>query len=178
MQRIRLNDNRPPSLESGFTLIEVLIGVVIFSVGIMAVGVMQQQSVGSTTMAGHVAYNNAAATDCVERLLRLSYDDVRLNVTSPYDSVLGLYADYGTSPPYMPAQDDDFIDNDRDGAVDEDGETGPVSVRWWVTETDPVPGENLMKYKTVVVRIDRGVQDRPGHLFMILQRNLPNTMGI
>lgn len=176
MQRMISKSRRRLFSESGFTLIELLIGLAIFSVGIMAVSMMQVRTTGSTTTAGHVSYNNAVATDCLERLMRLPYTDDLLTETSDYDDVEGIFAEYDT-PPHFPAMNADFIDNDRDGIIDEGDEEGPIRIRWWVKEIPPVAGTDIYNYKTVLVRVDRGIQNQPGHLFVTLQRNIPNIVG-
>ncbi len=117
----------------GFTLIEVLIAITIFAIGILAVGSMQISAIN--TNAGARTYTTVVtlAKDRAEELLALPYDDADLVGSS----------DPGT--PYAPAASADGIDNDEDGQIDEVGETGQVSVRWNVIEDQPLPGTKSIR---------------------------------
>ena len=176
MQQTITYNQRRPSLQGGFTLIEVLIAIAIFSIGILAVATMQIHSTTSISMAGKMSDNLANLTDQIEKLIAANYDDPRLAVTDAYnpDDPDKPLADYDT-PPYIPAQDADLIDNDGDGVIDEADEEGFVTVRWWVTETNPKPGSVLYNYKTVTIRIVRG---GPGGSSLTLQRYIPRTVGV
>jgi len=59
----------------GFTLIEVLIAVAIFSIGILAVGTMQLRSTGGNTNARIGTEASVWAQDRVETLMLLPYTD-------------------------------------------------------------------------------------------------------
>jgi type IV pilus assembly protein PilV len=181
VQQIKSYNRKQPSSPSGFTLIEVLIAVAIFSIGILAVSMMQIHSSASITMAGKMSDNLDNLTDQIEKLIAANYDDARLAVTDAYDpdDPDKPLADYDV-PPYIPALDADLIDNDGDGVIDEADEATAdnnsfVTVRWWVTETNPKAGSVLYNYKTVTIRIERG---GPGGSFLTLQRYIPRTVGV
>ena len=64
--------------EDGFTLIEVLIALAIFSIGFLAVGSMQLRSTGGSTNARILTEASIWAQDRVETLMSLPYNDPNL----------------------------------------------------------------------------------------------------
>lgn len=142
----------------GLSLIEVLIALVIFSVGILGVAMMQVRSTAAVTTAGNVSANVAVSVDQIEKLLTLDYNDSRL-----------------ASGNIVPLQSADQIDNDEDGLIDENNETGFVTLFWSVSEVTPKAGSDLYSYKTVTVTVNR--KTPYGNKFMTLQRNIPNIVG-
>ncbi|MEW6289302.1 MAG: prepilin-type N-terminal cleavage/methylation domain-containing protein [Thermodesulfobacteriota bacterium] len=65
--------------QAGFTLLEVLIAVVIFTIGILSVNAMQIASIGGNFTANRITESTSWASDRVESLLGLDYDDAALN---------------------------------------------------------------------------------------------------
>ncbi len=61
--------------EEGFTLIEVLIALAIFSIGFLAVASMQLKSTGGSTNARILTEASVWAQDRVETLMSFSYND-------------------------------------------------------------------------------------------------------
>ena len=76
--------------ERGFTLIEVLIAMAIFSIGILGVGTMQIRSTTGNTSARIRTEASVWAQDRVETLMLLSYNDVLLSPGS-HNLNEGLY---------------------------------------------------------------------------------------
>lgn len=112
----------------GFTFIEVLISIVIFSTGLLAVASMQLSSTSGNSSARQLGETSAIATTVIENILNTPYDDIVATTPSP---------------------DEDGIDNDGDGVTDESGETADrYSIAWDVTE-DSLFNET----KTVVVTV-------------------------
>ena len=74
----------------GFTLIEVLIAMAIFSIGILGVGTMQIRSTEGNTSARIRTEASTWAQDRVETLMLLSYGDVLLS-TGAHNLNEGLY---------------------------------------------------------------------------------------
>ncbi len=72
--------NRP--CQQGFSLIEVLIALVVFSVGILAVASMQITSTGGNAKARYISEATSWGVDKMEDLLNRSYDDAELNDTN------------------------------------------------------------------------------------------------
>jgi len=132
----------------GFTLIEVLIAMSIFAIGILAVGSMQVSAINKYAGARNSTTVVNLAKDRVEELNGLAYDDDLLRVGNhPAD-----YADF--------TQATDFIDNDENGQIDEAGETGHISIIWNVTETD-LAGDGINDSKIVTVTVTRAAGGRP-----------------
>jgi len=76
---------REHRVSRGFTLIEVLLAMAIFSIGILAVGAMQIHSANSNTGARIHTEEYTWVVDQIERLTALGYDDGDLDPTDPAD---------------------------------------------------------------------------------------------
>jgi len=128
--------NRKKNTDHGFTIIEVLMAISIFAIGILGVAAMQMASVSGNTSARGVTDIATWAADRVEKLMILPYDDISL---AP-----GVYS-IGAGTLTMTT---DGIDNDYEinkveridiyGLIDEGGETGPVTIAWTIVENTPV----------------------------------------
>ena len=119
---------------TGFTLIEVLIAMVIFSLGILGVAALQSRSINGNTSARGVTDIALIATDRLEMLRSLPYDDPAL--------ATGVYA-------LDPVTD--RIDNNYNGMIDETmpaNETGPLTIQYTVTTDWPIE-----RTKTVTVTV-------------------------
>lgn len=71
--------NNPENNQMGFTLIEILIAVSIFAVGMLAVGSMQISGIQGNASAQALTGASTWASDRVERLLSLPYDHAELS---------------------------------------------------------------------------------------------------
>jgi prepilin-type N-terminal cleavage/methylation domain-containing protein len=100
----------------GFSLIEVLIAMAIFSLGILAVGTMQINSANSNTGARIHTEEYTWVVDRIERLTALDYE----NPSDPND----------------PLASNDCTDPDDFHSVAQ----GPYTITWQVCENDPVNG--------------------------------------
>jgi prepilin-type N-terminal cleavage/methylation domain-containing protein len=103
----------------GFTLIEVMIGMVIFAIGILSVAAMQTSATRGNTTANRTTRAFTWCSDRMEFLKSLPFTDARL--------VAGNY------PQVAPTTENDGVDNDYDGLIDEAGETG-VNLTWNITD--------------------------------------------
>jgi type IV pilus assembly protein PilV len=79
-----------PLDERGFTFIEVLIVIAIFSIGVLAVAIMQVTAINTNTSARLSGEATALAVNQIEALMTLDYKDPDLNPAS-YQLVEGAY---------------------------------------------------------------------------------------
>lgn len=125
-----------PDGNHGFTLIEVMIAVTVFTIGMLSVFTMHFSSIKGNASARGVTENYQCAMDKVEELLAIPFNDAQL--------LNGVYA---------VAPDADGIDNDGDGTVDEAGESGYISIQWQVQD-DTMWNQNV---KLVTVTVNSAV---------------------
>jgi prepilin-type N-terminal cleavage/methylation domain-containing protein len=79
----------------GFTLIEVLIVMAIFSIGILAVAAMQVTSTTGNASARRITEATALAETQIENLMQLSYDHADLDpANNPHPGPPGPYSMY------------------------------------------------------------------------------------
>ncbi|MBW1800743.1 MAG: prepilin-type N-terminal cleavage/methylation domain-containing protein [Deltaproteobacteria bacterium] len=71
--------------EGGFTLLELIVAISILTVGILAVASMQVASIRGNAFADGVTEGSTCATDRMEKLRRVSWDDPDLTTGSPHD---------------------------------------------------------------------------------------------
>lgn len=106
----------------GYSLIEVLIAMAVFSIGILAIFSMQITATNGNALARGMTENYNCAMDKAEELLALPFNNVNLN-----------------NGVHSVAKNVDGIDNDSDGLVDgddADGEaTGHIDLQWEVWDT-------------------------------------------
>ena len=130
VHNLRLNSDG----QSGFTLIEVLMAMAIFAIGILGVAAMQLSSVKGNTSAGNLTANTFVGEDRVENIMSVGYNNA---------ASLGA----GTHTPLQAA---DGVDNNSDGQTDEAGETGSIVVSYTVADDTPV-----LRTKTVTYTVTR-----------------------
>jgi len=81
-----------PADERGFTFIEVLIVIAIFSIGVLAVAVMQVTAINTNAAARLSGEATALASNQLEALMALDYGHADLNpATNPHEIVQGVY---------------------------------------------------------------------------------------
>jgi type IV pilus assembly protein PilV len=82
----------PPLDDRGFTFIEVLIVIAIFSIGVLAVAVMQVTAINTNTAARLSGEATALAANQIEELMALDYGHADLNPAgNPHEIVEGAY---------------------------------------------------------------------------------------
>ncbi len=97
--RIRFNKNI-----AGFTLLELMIALVILSIGILGIATMQTSSVGGNSAAKATTEGSTWAMDRIERLMNLPYDHLDLTVGAhpPEPSPDGVYTiNWTVTEPYI-----------------------------------------------------------------------------
>ena len=125
----------------GFTLIEIMIAMVIFMIGILSVAALQTKATKSNISANRSTRAFTWCSDRMEVLMRLPYTDANL---------LGAPAPGIT---YTPAQTADGIDNDYDGRIDETGESGDINIGWNVVNNDGVAPNPPEFTKSITVTV-------------------------
>jgi type IV pilus assembly protein PilV len=132
--------SRPEAFLSagGFTLLEVMIALAVFTVGLLAIFSMQFSAIKGNAVARGVTENVTVATAKAEQLMALAFDHA--------DLAAGNHAR---------AQDADGIDNNLNGQVDEAGETGYLNVDWQVQ--DDCLGLDFQGHKCVEVHVSSTV---------------------
>lgn len=146
--------------KDGFTLIEVLVALVIFTIGILAANVMQITSIKGNSQANSITESTYWGADRIERLLSLDYDAPDLDDT---DSD-------GTDED----GDADGIDDDGGnfGLDDEDANADGsfvspdnlYSIFWNVAVDHPFLGVKTIN--VIVIRDDRGEEKRINLTYM------------
>lgn len=145
--------------QSGFTLIEALVAMVILTVGILSLYAMQTTAITGNVTASRLSVATAVATDCYERLWNTPYDHPLLSDTG--GATAHTQADFkefdgfktftlphgvtGVSWGVTTWLDNDDTDNDQDGDKDEDDETGIKAVTLNVNYSD----KNIAKTVTI-----------------------------
>lgn len=127
--------------DQGFTLIEVLVAMAIFSIGILAVGNLYMSTGRGNTSARGISDGAEWASDRIELLLTRDYDHTEL--------AAGVL--------HTPTADDpttDGLDNDYDGQVDEAGEAGSMSISWTIQEVVPDANTDIYNYKILIITVN------------------------
>ena len=120
MLRRQLIEQQMQITVRGFTLIEVLIVLAIFSIGILAVAAMQMISTKGNASARRMTEATALAENQIENLMQVSYDHADLNpANNPHES---------TQSPYTINWNVTEIDLDANGT--NDSKTVDVNVSW------------------------------------------------
>jgi type II secretion system protein I len=92
MRQGQINKQKMQRNTKGFTLIEVLIGMAIFSIGILAVAAMQMTATNGNASARRITEATALAENQIEHLMQLSNDHADLNpATNPHEINHGSY---------------------------------------------------------------------------------------
>ena len=92
MSNTQLAMTTPRIDERGFTFVEVLIVIAIFSIGVLAVAVMQVTAINTNTSARLSGEATALAANQLEALMNLNYEHADLNPdNNPHEVVKGAY---------------------------------------------------------------------------------------
>ena len=146
----------------GFSLLEVLLGITVFMIGMLGVTALNISSLKSSTFAGNTSEAVILAGDKIEELMALDFDDVLLNDTDADGTNQDLLP---AGPPPGDGIDDDGgnfgLDDTGTGAGEADhwelgvGKNGMYNVYWNVAVGEPMPD----KTKTVNVIVEWFIKD-------------------
>ena len=79
--------NRKPKKDAGFTLLEVIIAISIFAVGLLAIAAMQTSAIRVNSGAAQLTELNTWGMDKLEELMGLSYTDPWLEAAGNYPNL-------------------------------------------------------------------------------------------
>jgi len=145
----------------GFTMIEVLMAMVIFLIGFLAVGSMQISSVNANSNARLRTSASILAGDIVEQLLRCPYQSDTCSLIRT-DYVQDNPLDFGAHPG---PGNDDWFDDDPDGG----GPDRSYEVRWFVANG---PEANSKTVDVIVRWQKRGRDNSVQYSFVVADANL------
>lgn len=107
--------------DEGFTLIEVLIAITIFAVGLLAVATMQISAIRVNSTAGQITTRMTWAQDKLEELMALPYSDHQIE-------------DLGDPP----------SGTDSEGESHQETTSDDYTISWTVTDDIPISGTKLI----------------------------------
>ena len=110
--------------DQGFTLIEVLIALTIFAVGLLAVAAMQTSAITVNSTAGQMTTRMTWAQDKLEELMALPYSDP-------------LLEDLGDPPSGTDSAGNLHQETISEGSVN-------YTILWTVTDDTPISGNKLI----------------------------------
>ena len=125
----------------GFTLIEIMIAMVIFAIGILSVAALQTKATKGNISANRSTRAFTWCSDRMEMLMSLPYTDANLDD--------GLHSEGDGDFD----QATDLIDNDYDGEIDEVGENGDINIAWTVVDNDGVAPNPPEFTKSITVTV-------------------------
>ena len=131
------------SNQKGFSLIEILIAITVFAIGILAVGKMQIAAIKGNSFANDLTKATTLAQDRMEKLIGLSYIDPLNDDTDPPNGTAGLDADANATADH----------NDSNNPVD-----GRYNIFWNIATDHPI--NNTKEIRVIVRWTDRGTQKR------------------
>jgi hypothetical protein len=123
----------------GFSLLEVLLGITVFMIGMLGVTALNISSLKSNTFSGNMSEAVILAGDRIEQLMTLDFDDADL-LDSDGDGLAGL-ADTGAA---------------ADRSDPDIGKNNMYTVYWNVAQDEPLPE----KTKTVNVIVEWSIKDK------------------
>ena len=168
----------------GFSLLEVLLGISVFMIGMLGVTALNISSLKSNTFSGNLSEASLIAATKIEELMALDFDDPGLfdenNDGNCHDTI-----DHSCSPlPFINQDaDDNSIDDSGDNfglddtGADADyeelnvGKLGMFTVYWNVAENEPISIEpddpsGDQRTKTINVIVEWMVKDEPRRISM------------
>ena len=143
---------------SGFSLLEVLLGITVFMIGMLGVTALNISSLKSNTFSGNMSEATVIAADKLEELLAMDFDEIEdsgvedgtgqdvnnngIDDDDPDDGAddIDTIVNFGL---------DNFTSADADGFEEGIGKNNIYNVYWNVAEDEPMPNT---KRVNVIVR--------------------------
>lgn len=124
--------------DKGFTLIEVMIAIMVFSLGVLAMQAMQARSIDDNSLSSGISRKSSIALSQIEMIMNLPYDDPLLDDTDGD----------GTNP----GQDNnlDGIDDHNDANASITGVNEDFGLRHWQCWENPATGLDEDAFGTAV----------------------------
>jgi type IV pilus assembly protein PilV len=129
------------SNQKGFSLIEILIAITVFAIGILAVAGMQIAAIKGNSFANDLTKATTLAQDRMEELIGLSYADPLLDDTNG-NSHAGIDDANATAD-----------HNDSNNPVD-----GRYNISWNIAPDHPI--NNTKEIRVIMTWTDKGAQKR------------------
>ncbi len=158
MNKITLNN------QNGFTLIEVLIGITVFAIGILALTIMQVGAVKGNSSAGNLTEASTIGQDRLEVLLGLDYMDANLDdddldgtsQDSDGDGDDDDGGDFGLNEVPLPQPPPPAVPGNADGTDTYTSTTGVIyDIFWNIAVNDP-PFTNTKTIRVFVIWNENG----------------------
>lgn len=158
----------------GFSLIEVLLGISIFMIGMLGVTALNISSLKSNTFSGNLSEATLLAAAQIEELMAMDFDDIAeggTDGTDQDDNDDGIDDDAVT----LNTHDDDTnfglddIGADADASKADVGKNGIYTVYYNVAESEPI-SVDPPRTKTINVIVQWFVKDEPRQISMSVIR--------
>ena len=127
------------SNDKGFSLLEVLLGVTVFMIGMLGITALNISSLKSNTFSGNLSEATIIAADKIEELMSLDYTD--LPATTDPD-LKENPADLDGTGQDLPVDNDDGIDDDAFVLLTHDDDTNFGLDDVGIIGTDPDPSDH------------------------------------
>jgi len=134
--------------ERGFSLIELLVAMVLFSIGMMAIASLLSTSTGGTNAARRVTEASLMAADLMERLMVLPYDDPA-DSADPLDDVDSDGTDQDGNGDQIDDDGGNFGLDDATAATADHQTTSGIYTMFWNVAVDE-PSINVKTIKIIV----------------------------
>ena len=159
----------------GFSLLEVLLGISVFMIGMLGVTALNISSLKSNTFSGNLSEATLIGATKIEEIMGMDFDDLtdgNLDGTGQDDNGDGIDDDAVTLNTHDNNTNfglDDIGVGNTDGYEDNLGKNGIYTVYWNVAVSTPIP-VTPPRTKTINVIVEWHVKDEPRRISMEVVR--------